>query len=157
VINPDVINTAGTAAWGGRVQGRMTVRGIAVLLAASAALALAGCAGSASQPIAGTGTAVGSAVASASASPEPSTEPSAGRPTAKGGETLTGTISAGVEPGCLILQGPDSHHVLVFDDPALRAEAKVGATVTVTGRAEPTQLTTCQQGVPFIVTAVRAN
>jgi hypothetical protein len=66
-------------------------------------------------------------------------------------------VVAGVEPGCLVLQGADSHHVLVFADPALRSQAPVGSSITVTGRAEPSQMTTCQQGVPFIVSAVRAN
>jgi hypothetical protein len=133
----------------------MTLRRFAVLVAALAALALAGCAGQTPDQTAGPGVAVG--FADPSASPEASTGPPAGKPTAKGGETITGTVSAGVESGCLILQGSQSQHLLVFDDPGLRAEAKIGATITVTGRAEPALATTCQQGVPFIVTAVRAN
>jgi len=84
----------------------------------------------------------------------PSRKPGPGKPTA---ETLSGTVVAGVEPGCLILQGARSHHVLIFSDPALRRAAQVGSSITVTGRAEPSQMTTCQQGVAFIVTAVRAN
>jgi len=66
-------------------------------------------------------------------------------------------VVAGVEPSCLILQSAGSHHVLIFSEPALRSKAQVGSSITVTGRAEPTQMTTCQQGVAFIVTAVRAN
>jgi hypothetical protein len=131
----------------------MSVRRIAVLLAASAALALSGCAGN-------TGAGSPGAPASASASGEPSgqsAEPPSGRPTAGGTETLSGTVAAGVEANCLVLQSADSHHVLIFKDPALRSQATVGASITVTGRAKPGQMTTCQQGVPFIVTAVRAN
>jgi len=119
----------------------MTVRRIAVSLAASAALALSGCAGNSAGSSPGAPT---------SAPPPSSAAPSAG-------ETLSGTVAAGVEPNCLILQGGGTHHVLLFDDPSLRAAAKVGSSITVTGRAEPAQMTTCQQGVPFIVTAIRAN
>jgi hypothetical protein len=129
----------------------MTFRRFVVLIAVSAALTLAGCAAT-SAP-----SAPGAAASATSAPPGASTEPSAGQPATKGNATITGTVSAGVEAGCLVLQDPQGQHVLVFDNPGLRAQAEVGATITVTGRAEPTQLTTCQQGVPFIVTAVRTN
>jgi hypothetical protein len=144
----------------------MTFRRFVVLIAVSAALTLAGCAGrgATSAPsapgAAASATSAPSApgaAASAAAPPGASTEPSAGQPATKGNATITGTVSAGVEAGCLVLQDPQGQHVLVFDNPGLRAQAEVGATITVTGRAEPTQLTTCQQGVPFIVTAVRTN
>jgi hypothetical protein len=130
----------------------MTVRRFAVLIAASAALALSACAGTSPVPSAGSAPS-----ATAPTPATPTTEPSGKTPVEKGSTTISGTVSAGVEPGCLILQSTESHHVLVFDDPALRAEAKVGATITVTGKAKPAQMTTCQQGVPFIVTAVRAK
>jgi hypothetical protein len=88
---------------------------------------------------------------------EPSTEPSGG-PTAGGAETITGTVTAGVEPNCLLLvQDAKGAHLLVFDDPALKASAPVGARVTVTGRSEPGMMSTCQQGTPFIVTSVKAG
>jgi hypothetical protein len=141
----------------------MTFRRFVVLIAVSAALTLAGCAGrgATSAPsapgAAASATSAPGAAASAAAPPGASTEPSAGQPATKGSATITGTVSAGVEAGCLVLQDPQGQHVLVFDNPGLRAQAEVGATITVTGRAEPTQLTTCQQGVPFIVTAVRTN
>ncbi|MDT5043115.1 MAG: hypothetical protein QOE51_4100 [Actinoplanes sp.] len=158
-----MITRPGTADGPARVQARMIVRRFAVLIAVSAAVTLAGCAGrgatsapSAPGAVASAPSAPGAA-ASAAAPPGASTEPSAGQPAAKGSATITGTVSAGVEAGCLVLQDPQGQHVLVFDDPGLRAQAEVGATITVTGRAEPTQLTTCQQGVPFNVTAVRAN
>jgi hypothetical protein len=74
---------------------------------------------------------------------------------AAGAETLSGTVEAGVEPGCLVLNGSGKDHLLLFDEQSLKAQAKVGSSITVTGRAEPTQLTTCQQGIPFIVSSVR--
>ena len=76
-------------------------------------------------------------------------------PGAAGAQTLSGTVTAGVEPDCLLLTGDDTQHLLIFDDPAMRADAAVGATITVTGQAQPDQMTTCQQGIPFLVTAVR--
>lgn len=136
----------GTVRYARGVQAAMSVRRIAVLLAASAALALSGCAGNSAGSSPG-------APASAAPPSTSSAAPSADAP----GETLSGTVAAGVEPNCLILQGGGTHHVLIFGDPSLRAVAKVGSSITVTGRAEPGQMTTCQQGVPFIVTAVRAN
>ena len=72
-------------------------------------------------------------------------------------ETLTGTVEAGVEPGCLVLKGSGGDHLLIFDPRTLRTQAKVGSSITVVGRAEPTQITTCQQGIPFVVSSVRAN
>jgi hypothetical protein len=87
----------------------------------------------------------------------PSTEPSAGKPTATGAETITGTVTAGVEPHCLLLQDDKGSHLLVFDDTALRLSAAVGAKVTLTGRSEPSMMSTCQQGVPFIVTSVSSS
>ena len=72
-------------------------------------------------------------------------------PGAAGAQTITGTVTKGVEPGCLLV----ADHLLIFDDAALKAVAKEGASVVVTGRAEPGMMTTCQQGTPFVVTAVR--
>jgi hypothetical protein len=64
-------------------------------------------------------------------------------------------VSAGVEPGCVVLSGPGGSHLLIFEDPALKSRAAEGAQVVVTGRAEPSMMTTCQQGTPFLVTDVR--
>jgi hypothetical protein len=58
--------------------------------------------------------------------------------------TLTGTVEAGVERGCLLLDG----YLLLGGD---RTLIVAGARVTVTGRPEPGTLTTCQQGTPFRV------
>ena len=83
-------------------------------------------------------------------------EPSAGRPNA-GGQTVTGTVSAGVEPNCLLLNDATGAHLLIFDDPAMRAKAPVGKKVTVSGKSDPSMMSTCQQGVPFIVSSIEAG
>jgi len=115
------------------------------------ALALAGCAnGAASSSSSPAPVTPSAAVPSAAV---PTEEPSISKPADTGSKTLTGTISAGVEANCLLLDD----HLLIFDDAALKATAKVGATVTVTGSAKPGMMTTCQQGTPFVVTAIRAN
>jgi hypothetical protein len=87
----------------------------------------------------------------------PSTEPSGGIPTDTAAETISGTVTAGVEPNCLVLQDAKGSHLLIFDDSALRADAAVGSRVTLTGRSDPSMMSTCQQGVPFLVTSVKAN
>ncbi|AGZ39836.1 hypothetical protein AFR_07735 [Actinoplanes friuliensis DSM 7358] len=114
-------------------------------------LALAGCAnGSADSAEPAGAPAPASAVPSSAV---PTEEPSAGKPTETGSKTLSGTITAGVEPNCLLLDD----HLLIFDDAALKSVAKDGASVTVTGRAAQGMMTTCQQGTPFVVSSIRAN
>jgi hypothetical protein len=71
-------------------------------------------------------------------------------------ETLTGPVTAGVEPGCLILTTARGPHLLVVSG-AMTRSLQVGTTMTVTGRAEPGMVTTCQQGTPFVVTSVAAR
>ncbi|MCO8277212.1 hypothetical protein M1L60_42215 [Actinoplanes sp. TRM 88003] len=80
-------------------------------------------------------------------------EPTSGRPVA-GGQTITGTVTAGVEPNCLLLSDDKGSHLLIFDDPAMRADAAVGSKVKIVGNAQPNMMSTCQQGVPFIVVSV---
>jgi hypothetical protein len=63
--------------------------------------------------------------------------------------TVRGTVSAGAEAGCLILNTGTAQYLLLGADPAI---AVAGAEVEVTGRAEPGAMTTCQQGTPFQVT-----
>ncbi|MFC4020573.1 hypothetical protein ACFOW4_21890 [Micromonospora sp. GCM10011542] len=63
---------------------------------------------------------------------------------------LSGTIGAGVEPNCLLLNG-----YLLIGGP--RDVLTAGARVTVTGRVEPALLTTCQQGTPFVVETARRD
>ena len=115
-------------------------------------LVLAGCA---NNPGPAASSAVSSAESSPAVSAAPSAEPSAGKPAATGAQTISGTVAEGVEPNCLILRDAGGSHVLFFDDPALRTAAKTGSRVTLTGRSEPTMMTTCQQGVPFIVSSVK--
>jgi hypothetical protein len=132
----------------------MSVRRCGVLAALIAVLVVAGCAGNSTSP--GAPSAPGGAPTSAQSSTQPSTEPSFGLPSA-GAETLTGTVEAGVEPGCLLLKGSGKDHLLLFDEQSLKIQAKPGSSITVTGTAKPGQLTTCQQGIPFIVTSLRVD
>ncbi|MGS2614281.1 hypothetical protein ACVCAH_07080 [Micromonospora sp. LZ34] len=70
------------------------------------------------------------------------------KPPPAGDTTLTGTVTAGVEPNCVLLDG-----YLLIGGP--RDVLTAGAKVTVTGRAQPGMMTTCQQGVPFVVESAR--
>ncbi|WP_067497157.1 hypothetical protein [Actinoplanes sp. TFC3] len=84
----------------------------------------------------------------------PTSGPVAAPPSPPAGQTtISGTIGAGVEPNCLVLD----NHLLIIKDEAQKAIARPGASVTVTGREEPQMMTTCMQGTPFIVSAVQAN
>jgi hypothetical protein len=129
----------------------MSLRRVLVVLAAAAAFFVSGCAGGAADSSGG-GPAI-TVLPSGRISVMPPLVP----PSSAGAETFTGTVAEGVEPGCLVLKGTDGHHVLIFDDPAVRAQARIGARVTVSGRSMPGQATTCQQGVAFLVTTVRAD
>ena len=82
---------------------------------------------------------------------------SAPRPVPPSAEAISGTVAAGVESNCLLLQGGGKPHLLIFADPAMKAKAKVGAMVTVVGTAKPAQMTICQQGTPFLVTSIRVD
>ena len=95
-----------------------------------------------------------SPVAAPAPSPSTSSSPAEKPSTSVGSETITGTVTAGVEPNCLLLQDATGSHLLVFHDPALRSAAQVGAQVTLTGESQPKQMSTCQQGIPFIVSSV---
>jgi hypothetical protein len=80
-------------------------------------------------------------------SPTPTTEP-----VPPGGEvTVTGTVSEGVEPNCLLLDGAGERYLLVGGD---RDRLRPGARVAVTGRVDRGLLSTCQQGVPLVVASV---
>jgi hypothetical protein len=63
--------------------------------------------------------------------------------------TLTGTVTAGVEANCLLIDD----YLLIGGDPAVVRE---GARVTVHGRVDRDLLTTCQQGIPFVVSSATA-
>jgi len=99
---------------------------------------------------------------SASAGPTtPATEPSLPIPTpskTKGPEptgeiTVTGTVVAGVEAGCKVLQSPQGNYLLIAQG-ATAAQLQVGETVTVRGEVKPDMVTVCQQGTPLVVTSV---
>jgi hypothetical protein len=127
----------------------------AVLLLVLAAGGAAGCAANDPEPAA-------APLPSASAAPSDVTDlptPSTGKP-AGGALTISGTVSAGVEPNCLLLQDGGTTHLLILGaelkaDPATAAAVTAGKKVTLVGRSEPSMMSTCQQGVPFMVTSVR--
>ena len=126
------------------------------LLRAPAVLLLAGllaAACSASDGDAGAGAGQGATTAPTTApttSPAPTTEP-----TPPGGElTVTGTVSAGVEGNCLLLQAQGGPYLLVGGD---HDELRPGALVTVTGRVDRSLLSICQQGVPLVVTSIEPS
>jgi uncharacterized lipoprotein YajG len=122
----------------------MMIRRLSVLTALVAVLFAAGCARNAD---------TGSPAAPPAAAP---TEES-GEPSSPAGQTITGTVTAGVEPNCILLSGGGTDYLLIFADQSLRDQVKTGEQATVVGRAEKGQMTTCQQGTPFIVTSVRPN
>lgn len=64
--------------------------------------------------------------------------------------TLSGTVSDGVEAGCLVLTTDDGAYTLIGQTRGLVA----GAQVTVRGVPAPDVLTTCQQGTVFRVLEV---
>jgi len=125
----------------------MFIRRHAALAALAAVLFVAGCANSSTPPAGG------------GIGPEPSASAPAPAPTqvSASPEAISGSVVAGVEPGCLLLEGSGKPHLLIFPDPALKAKAKVGSTVTVVGTAKPDQMTTCQQGTPFLVTSMTVS
>ncbi|GGN28303.1 hypothetical protein FHR83_007838 [Actinoplanes campanulatus] len=119
---------------------RKTVVPVALLLALSA-----GCANN-------------TAPLDAGGAPEPAPVTSSAVPSAPAGSaTLTGTVTAGVEPNCLLLKDGTGDHLLVFDDQKLQATVQVGAEVTVVGKADPGMMTTCMQGEPFLVSSVAGS
>lgn len=96
---------------------------------------------------------VSPAAAPATSSASPASAPTE-KPSSAGGQTITGKVTAGVEPNCLLLQDDTGSHLLIFHDPALRSAAAVGTEVTLTGESQPKMMSTCQQGIPFIVSSV---
>jgi hypothetical protein len=75
--------------------------------------------------------------------PQPDNKaPGSGKPVAP--MTLTGVVTSGVEPGCILLNG-----YLLLGGP--RETLRAGAKVRVTGRIQVGLLSTCQQGTPFVV------
>ncbi|MEV4757660.1 hypothetical protein AB0J86_21460 [Micromonospora sp. NPDC049559] len=62
--------------------------------------------------------------------------------------TLTGTVTAGVEANCVLLD-----NFLLVGGP--RDVLRPGARVSVTGRVQSDLMTTCQQGTPFVVQSAK--
>jgi Protein of unknown function (DUF5818) len=94
------------------------------------------------------GPAPGGATTAPTASPGRTTGPT--RPS--GQVTLTGTVRAGVEPGCLLLEAESGGPYLLVGGE--RAKLRPGARVAVTGRVDRDLLSTCQQGEPLVVAEI---
>ena len=76
-------------------------------------------------------------------------------PTRTGGPvTVVGTVAAGVEPGCLLLQAERGGSFLLVGGE--RADLRPGRRVAVTGRVDRSLLSTCQQGEPLVVASIAA-
>jgi hypothetical protein len=67
--------------------------------------------------------------------------------------TLQGTVSMGVEPGCIILDADDGQSYLLLDGD--REIIMSGGRIEVEAVLEPDIMTTCQQGTPVTVLSVR--
>ena len=66
--------------------------------------------------------------------------------------TVVGTVSQGVEAGCLILTATDGRpYQLLAVNPTTLPKTRL---IRVTGYLRPDILTTCQQGSPLLVTQV---
>lgn len=66
--------------------------------------------------------------------------------------TVTGTVTAGVEPGCLVLDTGTMRYLLLDGD---RSLLEPDRRVTVSGIERPGKPTTCMEGVPLQVTDIR--
>jgi len=70
--------------------------------------------------------------------------------------TLTGTIEAGVESGCVVLtdgNGTVLANLIGLDT----ATTPFGSSVEVTGKFQAGMMTTCMQGTPFAVAKVEVR
>ena len=70
-----------------------------------------------------------------------------------GTTTVQGTVTKGVENGCVVLVDASGTAVANLQGWDLQAHP-FGSQVEVTGAFEPDLMTTCQQGTPFAATAV---
>lgn len=165
--------SAATPAAGPSHRRYRAIGGVLLAGALSAAL-LAGCKSSGSPQSAGSAhpSASGSASSSPSASapaspsgrPSPSTPgappTSAGTPPASQPagdlETHTGTVTQGVEPGCLILRASDGTYELVGADTTAKRALRPDATVVVRGYQEHGLMSHCMQGKILKVVSARA-
>jgi hypothetical protein len=110
-----------------------------------AGLLVAGCADPGSDSGAGQG-------ASTAPTTAPGTTLTTIKPPAAGQIIVTGTVVEGVEGGCLLLEGGGTSYLLVGGD---RSQLRSGARVAVTGRVDRGLLSTCQQGEPLVVSAIK--
>jgi hypothetical protein len=84
-----------------------------------------------------------------SPSPSATTKPGVpGSPPAGVARTLVGTVTAGVEANCVLLD-----NFLLLGGP--RDVLRPGKRVSVTGRVQTSVMTTCQQGTPFLVESAK--
>ena len=90
----------------------------------------------------------GAAATSSTIVPDKRTEPT--RPAVQ--VTVTGTVMAGVEPGCLLLEDQAGGRFLLVGGE--RAQLTPGRRVAVTGRVDRGLLSTCQQGEPLVVASI---
>ena len=67
--------------------------------------------------------------------------------------TLRGTVSPGVEAGCHLLTAGGTTYQLIWNG----GEIVDGQRVEVFGAVRPDAMTTCQQGVPFMVERLAVN
>ncbi|WP_063778148.1 hypothetical protein [Lentzea aerocolonigenes] len=86
----------------------------------------------------------------------PSSAPLTTTPTrAPGVMTVRGTVAAGVEAKCLVLNTGTAQYLLLGADTSIAVN---GAEIEVSGKPDPGAMTTCQQGTPFQVEeTVRIN
>jgi len=80
----------------------------------------------------------------------PYLDPSLGDTTKPGSATtISGTVEAGVEAGCLVLEYDGTLYGIYGNvDTAI---VYAGAQVTLQGKVDSGMMTTCQQGTPFVV------
>jgi hypothetical protein len=90
----------------------------------------------------------GGATTTSTTVPDKRTEPT--RPAVE--VTVTGTVMAGVEPGCLLLEDQAGGRFLLVGGE--RAQLAPGRRVAVTGRVDRGLLSTCQQGEPLVVASI---
>jgi hypothetical protein len=63
---------------------------------------------------------------------------------------IRGTVSDGIEPGCMLLTSNDVVYQLIWP----HGTPVTGRTIEVEATIEPGLLTTCQQGIPLVVQKV---
>ncbi len=84
----------------------------------------------------------------------PTTLPSSDKPTT-GAVTVRGTVVEGVEGGCMLLRSEGGTDYLLLGGD--RTLIVAGRSLEVEGQPQPGLMTTCQQGTPFQVTAIRSR